>query len=93
VVDEVGDRTLLIAGQIIVFKQQPAFQRERPALGHRMIGLATHVAHRLTLYKTSSDGFDTTYRAPSADIRQFFVSCFKVMADSHLGPAHWLALD
>jgi hypothetical protein len=43
------------------------------------------VAHRLTLYKTFSEGFGTTYRAPAPDIRQLFVFSFKEMADGYLG--------
>ena len=53
VVDEDGDRTFEITGQIIVFKQQTALQGEMLAfdlaLGHRMIGLTTRVTHRLTI--------------------------------------------
>ena len=32
VVDEVGNGSLEVAGQIVVFKQDPAFQREVPPL-------------------------------------------------------------
>ncbi len=50
-VDEAGDGAFEVTGQIIVFKQDAAFQREVPALdlslGHRMIRLSACVAHAL----------------------------------------------
>ena len=53
VLDEVGDGSLEVTGQLVVFKQDAALQREVPsldlALRHRMIGLAAGVAHALCL--------------------------------------------
>ena len=49
VIDEVCNCTLQITGQILVFEEYPALQREMPALDlalrHRMIRLAARVFH------------------------------------------------
>lgn len=53
VVDEVGDGALEVSGQVVVFEQDAALEREVPsldlALGHRVIGLAARVPHAMRL--------------------------------------------
>ena len=49
--DEVGDGAFEVTGQVIVFKQDSAFEREVSALdfalGHRVVGFAARVLHAL----------------------------------------------
>ena len=53
VLDKAGDGAFEVPRQIVVFEQDPALQREVPALDlalcHRMIGLAPGMAHALIL--------------------------------------------